>query len=55
MTEDKMSLLHQRMDHLMTVLDSIDPEKAGVDEIDRIIAMLDEIETKCRQLREINN
>lgn len=35
----------------MKTLDSMDPEETGVEEIDRIIEMLDEIETKCRKFR----
>ncbi|MDG5786124.1 SE1561 family protein [Evansella sp. AB-P1] len=49
--DDKMHLLHQRMDNLLSMLDSIDPEKAGVEDIDRIISMLDELEKKCQQYR----
>ncbi|SDY09099.1 hypothetical protein SAMN05421736_101341 [Evansella caseinilytica] len=47
----KLGLLHQRMDNVVQLLDSIDPEKAGVEEIDQIIAMLDELEAKCKQYR----
>ncbi|ADU29083.1 SE1561 family protein [Evansella cellulosilytica] len=50
---EKLSLLHERMEHLVAMLDSIDPEKAGVEDIDRIIAMLDELEAKCQQYRRI--
>ncbi|WP_078592417.1 SE1561 family protein [Evansella clarkii] len=49
--EDKMALLNERIDHLVSTLDSLDPEKTGVEEIDRIISMLDELEEKCRQYR----
>lgn len=35
----------------MTMLDSMDPEETGVEEIDRIIEMLDEIENKCKKFR----
>ncbi len=49
--EEKMSLLHQRMEHLVKMLDSIDPEKAGVEDIDRIIEKLDELEKQCQSYR----
>lgn len=35
----------------MTMFDSMDPEETGVEEIDRIIEMLDEIENKCKKFR----
>lgn len=35
----------------MNMLDTIEPEDAGVEEIDRIIEMLDEIENKCKKFR----
>ncbi|MDN4075223.1 MULTISPECIES: SE1561 family protein [Fictibacillus] len=41
----------QRVDMLLQVLDSIDAETAGVEEIDRIIGMLDDLELKCKQFR----
>ncbi|MCQ6267434.1 SE1561 family protein [Fictibacillus sp. WQ 8-8] len=41
----------QRVDMLLQVLDSIDAETAGVEEIDRIIGMLDDLEFKCKQFR----
>jgi hypothetical protein len=47
----QMSYIHNRIDMLLKVLDTIDPETAGVEEIDRIIAMLDELEDKCKQFR----
>jgi hypothetical protein len=47
----QMSYIQNRIDMLLKVLDTIDPETAGVEEIDRIIAMLDELEDKCKQFR----
>ncbi len=52
--EDKVmqkEYIKNRVDMLLKVLDSIDAETAGVEEIDRIIGMLDELETKCKQFR----
>nr|WP_100406373.1 SE1561 family protein [Bacillus solitudinis] len=48
---EQMKYLQGRFEMLMTVLDSIDAEVAGVDEIDRLLKMLDDIETKCKQFR----
>ncbi|MGM7703336.1 SE1561 family protein [Pseudalkalibacillus sp. Hm43] len=47
----QMHYIQNRIDMLLKVLDNIDPETAGVEEIDRIIAMLDELELKCKQFR----
>ncbi|MDM5336701.1 SE1561 family protein [Fictibacillus enclensis] len=52
--EDKLSqkeYIMNRIDMLLQVLDSIDAETAGVEEIDRIIGMLDDLEFKCKQFR----
>ncbi|WP_096439615.1 SE1561 family protein [Alteribacter populi] len=49
--QEQMKYLHQRIELLMTMLDNIDPEEAGVEDIDRIIEMLDELETKAKQYR----
>ncbi|MDQ0253953.1 hypothetical protein J2S74_001326 [Evansella vedderi] len=49
--EEKMNRLHERMDQIVMMLDAIDPEKAGVEDIDQLIAMLDEIEAKCKEYR----
>ncbi|WP_408009405.1 SE1561 family protein [Pseudalkalibacillus sp. A8] len=47
----QMDYIQNRIDMLLKVLDTIDPETAGIEEIDRIIAMLDELEQKCKQFR----
>ncbi|MCT8136834.1 hypothetical protein H1D32_03120 [Anaerobacillus sp. CMMVII] len=49
--KEQLNFLHGKMELLMTMLDSIEPEAAGVEEIDRIIEMLDEIENKCKKFR----
>ncbi|MCF6412083.1 SE1561 family protein [Pseudalkalibacillus salsuginis] len=47
----QMDYIQNRIDMLLKVLDTIDPETAGIEEIDQIIAMLDELEQKCKQFR----
>ena len=45
--QDKSSqkeYIKNRIDLLVDVLDSIDAETAGIDEIDKIISMLDDLE-----------
>lgn len=49
--KEQLNFLYGKMELLMTMLDSIEPEAAGVEEIDRIIEMLDEIENKCKRFR----
>lgn len=49
--KEQLNFLYSKMELLMTMLDSIEPEDAGVEEIDRIIEMLDEIENKCKKFR----
>lgn len=33
------------------VLDSIDPEEVDLEDIDRLINMIDELESKCREFQ----
>lgn len=33
----------------MDVLDAIEPENTDLEDIDRLISMIDEIESKCRE------
>lgn len=49
--KEQLNFLYGKMELLMTMLDSIEPEATGVEEIDRIIEMLDEIENKCKKFR----
>ncbi|GAE26361.1 hypothetical protein JCM9140_2416 [Halalkalibacter wakoensis JCM 9140] len=49
--KEQMNYLQKRFDMVLTVLDSIDPEEAGVEDIDRLLTMLDDIEVKCKQFR----
>ncbi|RXJ00337.1 hypothetical protein DS745_12460 [Anaerobacillus alkaliphilus] len=49
--KEQLNFLYGRMELLLTMLDTIEPEEAGVEEIDRIIEMLDEIENKCKKFR----
>lgn len=49
---EKLSALHERMENLVNSLDSLDPEKTGVDDIDRLITKLDELEEECQKHRQ---
>ncbi|MCR6097338.1 hypothetical protein HXA34_06055 [Salipaludibacillus agaradhaerens] len=48
----KLEVLHERMENLVELLDSLDPEKTGVEDIDRLIEMLDDLENQCKQYRQ---
>lgn len=45
----QVSFLKQRLNMFLDVLDAIDPEDADLDDIDRLIEMVDELESKCRE------
>ncbi|MDZ5473545.1 SE1561 family protein [Bacillus sp. 31A1R] len=46
---EQVSFLKQRLNMFMDVLDSIEPENTELEDIDRLISMIDEIENKCRE------
>lgn len=51
-THDKNSqvtFLKGRLNMFLEVLDSIDPEDTDLDDIDNLIRMIDEIESKCKE------
>ncbi|GAF67128.1 SE1561 family protein [Alkalihalobacillus trypoxylicola] len=48
---EQKNYLQARFEMVLTMLESINPEEAGVEEIDRLIDMLDDIENKCKQFR----
>lgn len=51
-TNDKnlqVNFLKQRLNMFMDVLDAINPEETELEDIDRLISMLDEMESKCRE------
>jgi hypothetical protein len=41
--------LKQRLNMFMDLLDAIEPEEADVEDIDRLIEIIDEIENKVRE------
>nr|WP_251555298.1 SE1561 family protein [Neobacillus muris] len=51
-TKDKNSqvnFLKQRLNMFIDVLEAIDPETTDLDDIDRLISIIDELESKCRE------
>ena len=50
--EDKntqVTFLKQRLNMFIDVLDAIDPEDTDLEDIDRLISMLDDMESKCKE------
>ena len=52
----QVDFLKHRLNMFIDVLDAIDPEDADLEDIDRLISMLDDMESKCREFnnREVN-
>ena len=51
-THDKNSqvtFLKTRLNMFLDVLEAIDPEDTDIDDIDNLIKMLDEMESKCKE------
>ncbi len=45
----QVTFLKQRLNMFLDVLDAIDPEETDLEDIDRLIQMVDELESKCRE------
>ncbi|WHY87466.1 SE1561 family protein [Neobacillus novalis] len=45
----QVDFLKQRLNMFIDVLDAIDPEDTDLEDIDRLISMLDDMESKCRE------
>jgi hypothetical protein len=51
-THDKnqqVDFLKHRLNMFMDVLDAIEPEDADIEDIDRLLSILDDMESKCRE------
>ncbi|QPC45765.1 SE1561 family protein [Mangrovibacillus cuniculi] len=48
-SDSQVDYLKNRLNMFLTVLDSIEPETAELEDIDRLIEMIDDIEVKCQQ------
>ncbi|GLY11533.1 SE1561 family protein [Bacillus badius] len=49
--ESQISYLKQRLNMFMEVLDAIEPEETKLEDIDRLLEMIDDIEEKCEQFK----
>lgn len=45
----QVTFLKTRLNMFLDVLDSMDPEDTNLDDVDRLIEILDELESKCRE------
>ncbi|MEI5908565.1 SE1561 family protein [Bacillus spongiae] len=52
--DSQLDYLKTRLNIFVEVLDTIDPESAELDDIDRLIEIIDEMEDKCNQLKQDN-
>lgn len=51
----QVSFLKQRLNMFLEMLDAIDPEDADLDDVDRLISIIDELESKCREFQNREN
>ncbi|WP_409304370.1 SE1561 family protein [Peribacillus sp. SCS-155] len=49
--DDQLKYLKERLSIFLEVLDSIEPESTEVEDIDRLIGFMDELETKVEQFK----
>ncbi|WP_353856359.1 SE1561 family protein [Bacillus sp. Bos-x628] len=49
--EQQVDYLRNRLDMLMHVIDSLDPESTDVEDIDRLIQMIDDLEAKYERFK----
>ncbi|KON89768.1 hypothetical protein AF332_25120 [Sporosarcina globispora] len=45
----QVTFLKQRLNMFLDVLEAIEPEDTELEDIDRLIAMIDDLESKCRE------
>ncbi|MER2261637.1 MAG: SE1561 family protein [Psychrobacillus sp.] len=51
-SEQQVSYLKDRLQMFLEVLDSIEPETTNLEDIDRLIQMMDDLELKMEQFKE---
>ncbi|GER68464.1 hypothetical protein BpJC7_18960 [Weizmannia acidilactici] len=49
--DQQLVYLKERLNMFLEVLDSLDPEATGLEDIDRLLQMIDEIEVKIEQFK----
>ena len=53
--EQQVTYLKERLEIFLEVLDAIDPETTQLEDIDRLIQMMDDLETKMEQFQGRSN
>lgn len=53
--DQQLDYLKNRLDMFMNVIDSLDPEATDVEDIDRLIGMLDDLEAKYERFKKTGN
>ncbi|KYG71103.1 hypothetical protein H1Q58_04910 [Planococcus maritimus] len=49
--EQQVTYMKQRLSMFLDVLDAIEPESTELEDIDRLIAMVDDLDTKMQQFK----
>lgn len=49
--DSQIVYLKERLNMFLEVIDSIEPEDVELEDIDRLLSMLDELELKCEQFK----
>ncbi|HEY9577401.1 MAG TPA: SE1561 family protein [Pseudobacillus sp.] len=49
--ESQINYLKQRLNIFMEVLDAIEPAETELEDIDRLLQMIDDMEEKCEQFK----
>ncbi|MED1202241.1 SE1561 family protein [Heyndrickxia acidicola] len=50
--DSQLAYLKERLNMFLDVLDSIDPEETSLEDIDRLIKMMDDLELKLEQFKD---
>lgn len=50
-SEEQVTYLKERLNMFLEVLDSIEPETTELEDIDRLISMMDDLEDKMEQFK----
>ncbi|WP_449622038.1 SE1561 family protein [Robertmurraya sp. Marseille-Q9965] len=48
---DQVVFLKQRLGMFLDLLDAIEPESTELEDIDRLISIIDDLESKCREFK----
>lgn len=50
--DSQLSYLKNRLEMFLEVIDHLDPEEAELEDIDRLLAMLDDLESKVERFKQ---